>query len=109
VSGPLIDDRLADAIEQRRQLEIRYLGDAATGRRVVDPHVVYTGSTGVLTLDVVQVAGDSASGLTGPSWRGFDLSEVEIIRVLQTGFDVDDRMNLANSSRYVVVHLAVRA
>ena len=57
-SDVAIDERLAYAIEHRRQLEIRYvLGPQSRGLRVVNPHVVFTASTGALTLHAVQVGG----------------------------------------------------
>lgn len=105
----VIDERLAYAIEHRRQLEIRYvLGPQSRGLRVVNPHVVFTAPTGALSLHAVQVAGFSSSGLTEPAWRSFDLSRVWVVRVLETGFEIDDEMNLDNRRLYPEIHLAVR-
>ena len=68
-----IDQRLAQAIEHRQQLEIRYvLGPQSRGLRVINPHVVFTASNGALSLHAVQVAGFSSTGLTEPAWRAFD-------------------------------------
>jgi hypothetical protein len=103
-----IDEQLAYAIEHRRQLAIRYVADPASrGLRVINPHVVFTASTGALSLHAVQVAGHSSSGLTGPAWRSFDLSRVWIAEVLESGFEVDDELNLANRDLYPEIHLAV--
>lgn len=104
-----IDERLAYAIEHRRQLEIRYVvAPQSRGLRVVNPHVVFTASTGALSLHAVQVAGFSSSGLTEPSWRSFDLSHVWVNRILDSTFEIDDQMNLANRELYPQIHLAVR-
>lgn len=106
---PSIDARLVEAIEQRRQLEIRYLADpAAGGVRLIEPHVIYTARSGALTVDAVQVAGDSSSGLeSGSAWRGFDLAEVEVVRIGERRFAVDDRLSLDNHARYARILLAV--
>ena len=103
-----IDERLAYAIEHRRQLEIRYVvGPQSRGLRVVNPHVVFTASTGALSLHAVQAAGFSSSGLTEPGWRSFDLSRVWVVRVLESGFEIDEEMNLGNHDLYAEIHLAV--
>lgn len=103
-----IDQRLAYAIEQRRQLEIRYVvGPQSRGTRVVNPHVVFTAPTGALSLHAVQVDGFSSSGLSGPAWRSFDLSRVWVTKLLDTGFEVDDELNLDNHELYAEIHLAV--
>ena len=107
VSEVIIDERLAYAIEHRRQLEIRYVvGPQSRGPRVINPHVVFTASTGALSLHAVQVAGFSSSGLDEPAWRSFDLSRVWVIKLLDTTFEVDDELNLGNDL-YTEVHLAV--
>ena len=103
-----IDQRLAYAIEHRRQLEIRYvLGPQSRGLRVVNPHVVFTASNGALSLHAVQVAGFSSTGLTEPAWRSFDLSRVWVTKLLDSTFTVDDELNLDNDELYPEIHLAV--
>jgi hypothetical protein len=105
----VIDRRLAYAIEHRRQLEIRYVaGRASRGSRTINPHVVFTAANGTLELHAVQVSGDSASGLSGPAWRAFDLSQVWVTGLLDTTFEVDDELNLDNHDLYAKIHLAVR-
>jgi hypothetical protein len=107
-SDVVIDERLAYAIEHRRQLEIRYvLGPQSRGIRVINPHVVFTASTGALSLHAVQVSGFSSTGLTEPSWRSFDLSRVWVTKLLTSTFEVDDELNLDNRELYAEIHLAV--
>jgi len=107
-SEVMIDERIAYAIEHRRQLEIRYVvGPQSRGPRVVNPHVVFTASTGALSLHAVQVSGFSSSGLAAPAWRSFDLARVWVIRLLDTTFEVDEELNLSNGELYTEIHLAV--
>lgn len=109
-SDVAIDERLAYAIEHRRQLEIRYVvGPQSRGIRVVNPHVVFTAPTGALSLHAVQVGGFSSSGLTEPSWRSFDLARVWVTKLLDSTFEIDDQLNLDNRELYPEIHLAVRA
>jgi hypothetical protein len=104
----VIDERLVYAIEHRRQLEIRYVvGPQSRGVRVINPHVVFTAPTGALSLHAVQVGGFSSSGLAEPAWRSFDLSRVWVTRLLESGFEIDDELNLSNRDLYAEIHLAV--
>jgi len=108
VSEVVIDERLAYAIEHRRQLEIRYVvGPQSRGVRVINPHVVFTAPTGALSLHAVQVGGFSSSGLSYPAWRSFDLARVWVTRLLESGFEIDDELNLDNRELYAEIHLAV--
>jgi hypothetical protein len=77
---------LADAIRQRRVVEMVYRGDGE-GSRVVHPHALYRTSAGGLCLDAVQVAGRTRSGRL-PAWRQFHLMEIEDVRVLRSRFDI---------------------
>ena len=105
-----IDQRLAYAIEHRRQLEIRYVvGPQSRGVRVINPHVVFTAPTGALSLHAVQVGGFSSSGLAEPAWRAFDLSRVWVTKLLDSTFAVDDELNLSNHDLYAEIHLAVES
>jgi hypothetical protein len=106
---PTIDDRLVQAVVDRRRVEITYSAHPdSSGLRLIEPHVIYTARSGAVTLDAVQVAGDSSSGLSGGTgWRGFDLAQVQVVRLLETRFAVDERLDLDDRDRYVNVLLAV--
>ena len=107
-SDVVIDERLAYAIEHRRQLEIRYVvSPQSRGVRVINPHVVFTAPSGALSLHAVQVGGFSSSGLAEPAWRSFDLARVWVTGLLDSTFEIDDELNLDNRDLYSEIHLAV--
>ncbi len=107
-SEVVVDERLAYAIEHRRQLEIRYVVSLQSrGVRIINPHVVFTAPTGALSLHAVQVGGFSSSGLAEPGWRAFDLSRVWVTTLLDSTFEIADELNLDNPDLYAEIHLAV--
>jgi hypothetical protein len=78
-----IRSALIQAVAERRVVELRYEGDAAS--RVVHLHVLYRTGTGKECIDAYQVEGPTHSG-TLPDWRPFDLSKIRHLEILDKGF-----------------------
>jgi WYL domain len=76
-------ERLAEAVRERRTLEIRYGG----AWRVVHPHALGRTGTGRLGLLTWQTAGIARGpGYEGEGWRLFDVARIEDAQFLHATF-----------------------
>ncbi|MDH5632025.1 MAG: WYL domain-containing protein [Gammaproteobacteria bacterium] len=79
-----IDKLIAQAIQDRHCLAIRYRGQEDI--RVIEPHALYLNERDELTVDGFQLRGFSASGRPAPFWRPFRVKKITAINVLPDHF-----------------------
>lgn len=66
-----------------------------TALRVVHPHVLFEGASGVLRLEALQVAGPTSGDGGLPAWRAFDVHFIQSLRLLPEHFECDPRLDLS--------------
>jgi predicted DNA-binding transcriptional regulator YafY len=78
------EEIITQAIASRQLVQITY-GNGAEGKRLVEPHLLGTTTTGQAALQGWFVEGASKSG-QGPGWRNYLLSRILSIELTQQTF-----------------------
>ena len=76
---------LIQSIRSRQCAIIRYDGQQAI--RVVEPHVIYTHSSGNIIVECLQTRGHSGPDTRFPFWQGFYLKKINSVFLLNIHFE----------------------
>lgn len=76
---------LIQSIQSRQCAIIRYDGQQAI--RVVEPHVIYTHSSGNIIVECMQTRGHSGPDTRFPFWQGFYLKKINSVFLLDIHFE----------------------
>jgi hypothetical protein len=76
---------MCSAIAARKLIQFNYSGDAASGIRIVEPHMVAYNKANRLALSAWYLSGASESQ-QGPGWREYLVSDISSVTVLETHF-----------------------
>jgi hypothetical protein len=95
-------------IEAAKSRKLCELVDAAGHARTVEPHMVYTSSTGKRLLHCYQVRGHSA-GQHHFGWKNLEVGTLKSAQVLTSGrgFRARADYNPFDSSKFPTVHFAI--
>ncbi|MHB8348110.1 MAG: hypothetical protein ACYDHM_13230 [Acidiferrobacterales bacterium] len=83
---PDILKRLRQSIKEKCCVVLRY--DGQQHIRVVEPHVIYTGSDGTVTVGCFQTRGPGNSNAHTATWQILQLRRIESVFLLDIGFKV---------------------
>ena len=76
---------LIQSIQSRQCAIIRYDGQQSI--RVVEPHVIYTHSSGNIIVECLQTRGHSGPDTRFPFWQGFYLKKINSVFLLDIHFE----------------------
>jgi len=101
-----LSDLVQQAINSRKVISFNYTkAGKIQGVRIGNPHALYVFTTKAgersTKLDIVQTGGvsDSQNEKPLPSWRMFDMSDIDNVTLLNENFSVNADYN-SNSDRY---------
>lgn len=95
---PNVQRLLTSAIRNRRRVLLRY--DGRERSRVVEPHLLYSGSNG-MTLVGYQIRGYHSSRRQGAYWRPFQLGKIDHIYVTDETFTPRQKQGYETVSKVV--------
>jgi len=74
------------AISERKSTVVRCNGHHTI--RIIEPHVIYTSSTGEIVVECYQTKGYTESGNPPPLWTRFRISSIQSAYLLNSTFEV---------------------
>ena len=99
---PSVDDRIREAIAERRLVEVGY----KRRQRVVEPHD-YGCQKGADRLLVYQLSAAASFGQDAAGWRLLDVSRIESLVVLDTAFRGSRRESSRDHYKWDVLYARV--